>query len=72
MLNENERYCASANGLIGDNQLLNLPPDKCDLILSLNRAIIKQKNVSSDGVQGHLQPCLQFLARNTPMPAVCV
>ena len=47
---------------IGDIQLLNLPPDKCDLFLSSNRAIIKQKNFSSDSVQGRLQPCLRFLA----------
>ena len=45
---------------IGDNQLSNLPPDKCDLFLSCNRAIIKQKHFSSEGVQGRLKPCLRF------------
>ena len=57
---------------IGDIQLLNLPADKCDLLLSSNCAIIKQKNFSSEGVHGRLQPCLRFLACNTPMPTVCV
>ena len=45
---------------IEDNQLSNLPPDKCDLFLSSNRAIIKQKNFSSEGIQGRLKPCLRF------------
>ena len=57
---------------IGDNQLSNLPPDKCDLFLSSNRAIIKQKNFSSEGVQGRLKLNLfTVLARNAPMPTVC-
>ena len=45
---------------IGGNQLLNLPPDKCDLFLSSTRAIIKQKHFSFAGVQGRLKHFLWF------------
>ena len=62
-----DRAATSSNGsnsTVNDdfwgNQLSNLPPDKCNLFLSSNRAIIKQKNFSSEGVQGRLKTCLRF------------
>ena len=56
------------NDRIWDNQLSNLPPNKCDLFLSSNRAIIKQNNFSSEGVQGCLKPCLRFWHKTLQCP----
>ena len=47
------------NSTVNDDRIEDTP-DKCDLFLSSNRAIIKQKNFSSEGVQGRLKPCLRF------------